>query len=170
MDRKGSKEELFLSVTDTYKEVIAKVCYMYVSADASFDDLYQEVLVNIWQGLDGFRGEAKLSTWIYRAAINTCITWHRRNNRHSRAANMRLDDLTIEPADSGETAEMLEQYQELYRLISRLGPIDKALVTLWLEEKPYDEIGRVMGMTQGAVAVRMHRIKEKLSAMASDLK
>lgn len=167
MKHTTEKEKHFLAVTDEYKEVIAKVCYMYSSPSVSFEDLYQEVLVNIWQGLDTFRGDAKLSTWIYRAAINTCITWYRRNGRHTGKGNVRLEDIIVEPADSdGELATRLDNYRELYRLISLLNPIDKAIITLWLDEKPYDEIGKIMGLSQTNVAVRIHRIKDKLSTMA----
>lgn len=70
-----------MQLLDEYKDLIAKVCYVYSSPTVSMDDLYQEVAANIWTGLDNFRGEAKISTWIYRTAINTCITWLRRN-RH----------------------------------------------------------------------------------------
>ncbi|MCM1067644.1 MAG: sigma-70 family RNA polymerase sigma factor [Muribaculaceae bacterium] len=160
------KEAQFVAVTAQYKEVIAKVCYMYASAAAPFDDLYQEVLINLWQGLDSFRGEAKISTWIYRTAINTCITWHRRNDRHSGSSTLRLDELLTEPADTASGRVMLEEYRELYRLIGMLGPLDKALITLWLDEKSYEEIALIMGLSKGNVAVKMHRVKEKLSRLA----
>ena len=166
MDTTADKEREFIAITDHYKDVVAKVCSLYVSQTAGFDDLYQEVLINIWQGMESFRGEAKMSTWIYRTAINTCITWHRRNGRHGGSTTMRLEDIMIDPADTGDTAAVLEEYRELYRLISMLGPIDKALITLWLDEKPYDEIGHIMGMSQSNVAVRIHRIKDRLSKMA----
>ena len=136
---KTDKEERFLAVTDKYKDVIAKVCMLYVSQTASFDDLYQETLLNLWQGLDTFRGEAKISTWIYRTAINTCITWHRRSKRHNPDA-----------------------------AISRLGPLDKALISLWLDEKSYDEIALITGISMSNVAVRIHRIKDKLCKMAHE--
>ena len=166
MKQTSDKETQFVAVTDQYKEVIAKVCYMYASSAAPFDDLYQEVLINLWQGIDGFRGESKISTWIYRTAINTCITWHRRNDRHSGRNTLRLDELLAEPADSPSGRELLEEYRELYRLINKLGPIDKALITLWLDEKTYDEIALIMGLSKGNVAVKMHRAKEKLSKLA----
>lgn len=162
------KEKEFLAVTDLYKEVIAKVCYLYSNPWASFDDLYQEVLINLWQGLDSFRGESKLSTWIYRTAINTCITWHRRNSRYTPRNTDRLDDMILEPADCSDTAAAMEEYRELYRLISRLGAVDKTLITLWLDEKSYEEIAEITGMSQANVAVRLHRAKEKLSKMATD--
>ena len=163
---RSDKEIRFLAITDEYKDVVAKVCYLYSAPNASFEDLYQETLVNIWQGMESFRGDAKLSTWIYRTAINTCMSWHRKHRRHSLLAPMRLEDIVIEPCDSRSADEALEDYRELYRLISKLGAIDKAIITLWLDEKPYDEIARVIGISQSNVAVRLHRIKEKLSQMA----
>ncbi len=167
MKTAAEKEKDFLAVTNQYKEVIAKVCYLYSSAWASFDDLYQEVLINLWQGLDSFKGEAKISTWIYRTAINTCITWHRRNARYTPQRTDRLDDILFEPADTSDNASALEEYRELDRLISRLGDIDKALITLWLEEKPYEEIAHITGLSPANVAVRLHRAKEKLTKMAA---
>lgn len=113
--------------------------------------------------MDSFRGDAKLSTWIHRTAINTCISWYRRNDRHSGALN--IDELPFEPADTPSGVRS-DDLRELHRLISKLGPIDKAIITLWLDEKPYDEIASIMGMSQTGVAVRIHRIKERLSKMA----
>lgn len=159
------KEKRFAELIDDYKEVVAKVCYLYRSAHASFDDLYQEVLINLWQGLDSFRGEAKISTWIYRTALNTCITWYRRNSKFSSTTT--LDELVSEPADSSaDSAAYLEEYRQLYNLISKLNPLDKALITLWLDDKPYDEIALITGLSQSNVGVRLHRIKDKLSKMA----
>ena len=167
MRHSSDKEQRFLAVTDEFKEVIAKVCLLYSTPSATFEDLYQDVLVNLWQGLDSFRGEAKMSTWIYRTAINTCITSQRHSMRHNPAASQSIENLLIEPADTSQASAMMEEWQELHRLISRLGDIDKAIITLWLEENSYEEIGRIMGLSQSNVAVRVHRIKDKLSRMAS---
>lgn len=166
MKTQSDKEQMFIEIIGHYKEVVAKVCSLYVSPTAAFEDLYQEVLINIWQGMETYRGEAKVSTWIYRTAINTCITWYRRNSRHGGNTTTRLEDLVIDPADTSDTSGLLEEYRELYNLIAKLGPIDKALITLWLEEKTYDEISHIMGISPSNVAVRIHRIKEKLSKMA----
>ncbi len=162
------RERRFLDISREYKDVVAKVCYLYSSPTSPFDDLFQEVLINIWQGLDSFRGDSKMSTWIYRTAINTCISWHRRNGRHGGSDTLRLDDLNIDPRDSAEGEQRLERYRELQRLISLLNPLEKALITLWLDEKPYNEIGLIMGISPGNVAVRIHRIKDKLAQLAQD--
>ncbi|MDE6464023.1 MAG: sigma-70 family RNA polymerase sigma factor [Muribaculaceae bacterium] len=166
MKRKSDteREERFLEITDSHKQLVAKVCYLYSSPDAPFEDLYQEVLANIWEGMDSFRGEAKMSTWIYRTAINACLTWHRRNDRHSRD-RIALEDLVAEPAGTDST--LVEDIRALHALISRLDPLEKALITLWLDEKPYEEIAAIAGISRANVAVRIHRIKDKLSKMAS---
>lgn len=161
----SDKERQFLAITEQYGAVVAKVCYLYTAPGASFEDLYQETLINLWQGMDMFRGDSKMSTWIYRVSLNTCISWHRRNGRHYSTDRIRLEDVIFEPVDS-ESSHIEEDYRELYQLISMLPPIDKAVITLWLDEKPYDEIAKIIGISQANVAVRMHRIKEKLSKMA----
>lgn len=163
MNNRTDKEQQFLDIVEQCRPLVFKVCWLYTSPGTSFDDLYQEVLINIWQGMDSFRGDAKLSTWIHRTAINTCISWYRRNDRHSGALN--IDELPFEPADTPSGVRS-DDLRELHRLISKLGPIDKAIITLWLDEKPYDEIASIMGMSQTGVAVRIHRIKERLSKMA----
>lgn len=156
------RRERFLEIADRYKMVIAKVCSVYASASAPFADLYQEVMVNVWSGLESWRGDAKMSTWIYRLAINTCITWHRRNRRHVEGA-VSLDfcpEIQSEPSAADEVTE-------LYRLIAMLDPFDKALITLWLDERPYDEIAQIIGISKANVATRLHRIREKLTKLAN---
>lgn len=158
MRHNGEKEDMFLDLVDRYKGVIVKVCYMYATRTSHFDDLYQEVLVNLWQGMDRFRGQSSPSTWIYRIAINTCITWHRRNGKHD--AWMPIDDAP-EPADD-DSMERMSDLNDMYSLISGLDPIEKAIIMMWLDEKSYDEICEVTGFTRANVATRIHRIKDKL--------
>lgn len=159
---KQSRQEKFLSLADTYKEVIAKVCSVYASDQAPFADLYQEVMINLWTGMDSFRGDAKVSTWIYRLAINTCITWQRRNKRHS--FNVPIDYAFDIPDNSPDTAADIA---ELYQLISQLDPFDKALITLWLDEKSYDEISTILGISKTNVATRIYRVKVRLATLAN---
>lgn len=156
------RQQIFLELADSYKDVIAKVCSVYASESAPFSDLYQEVMINLWTGLESFRGDAKVSTWIYRLAINTCITWHRRNKRHSLGISI---DPGFDIADTPD--DSTGRIKELYRLISQLEPFDKALVTLWLDEKPYDEISSILGISKANVATRLHRVRAKLSDLAN---
>lgn len=155
-----SRQKRFLEAADRYKEVIARVCSVYSSASAPFADLYQEVMINLWLGLESWRGEAKMSTWIYRMAINTCITWQRRNRRHSQALPI---ENVFDIADPGD--DRTGSLAELNAMIGRLNPFDKALITLWLDEKPYDEISQILGISKTNVATRLNRIRQRLAAM-----
>ncbi len=161
MQIENEKERQFLDLLDTYKSVIAKVCCIYTSPTADFDDLYQETVINLWNGFDKFRGDAKISTWIYRAAINTCITWIRRNKKHSNNISLEADMPII-----AESSSKLADYKRLHSLIAKLQPLEKAIITLWLDEKSYEEIADITGLSQSNVAVKLHRIKEKMSKMS----
>lgn len=160
----------FDAIVREYSPLVARVCYLFADKGACFDDLYQESLINLWVGLDTFRGESKPSTWIYRTTINTCITWHRRNDRHS--GNLQLiDALTIsDPSgDPSTIVETGEEIRRLHTLISHLPPIEKAIITLWLDDRSYDEIADITGLSRTNVAVKLHRIKTRLTAMESKL-
>lgn len=147
-----------MAIVKDNRRLIYKVCYMYATDRDHFQDLYQEILANIWEGLRSFRGESALSTWLYRTAINTCVTFYRRYNRH--ASDMTTLDFAGDlHADDGTHGEQL---REMYRLISKLGKIDKAIILMWLDERSYDEIAEVTGFTRNNVATRLRRIKQRL--------
>lgn len=164
--RQNEKESRFMAVVDGNRQLLCKVCYMYATDRDHFQDLYQEVLANIWEGLDSFRGEAAISTWLYRTAINTCVTFFRRHGSHATSQTSLDFASAIEADDSG--AERMEQLREMYRLISRLDKIDKAIILMWLDERSYDEIAEVTGFTRNNVATRLHRIKQRLADSGSD--
>ncbi|MCM1356821.1 MAG: sigma-70 family RNA polymerase sigma factor [Staphylococcus sp.] len=152
------KESRFMAVVTGNRQLIYKVCYMYATDRDHFQDLYQEVLANIWEGLDSFRGDSAVSTWLYRTAINTCVTFFRRHNRHSSEMTS-LDFASELVADNSSRGDQLK---EMYRLISQLSKIDKAIILMWLDERTYDEIAEVTGFTRNNVATRLRRIKQKL--------
>lgn len=163
--KQDNRQQIFLSMADEYKGIIAKVCSVYASGAMPFADLYQEVMANLWTGLDSFRGEAKASTWIYRIALNTCITLHRKNKRHSNVSTG-LEGVIEIPDDSSST---VDDIQILYGLIGKLDAIDRALVMLWLDEKSYEEIAAVIGISKANVATRLFRAKQRLAALAESL-
>lgn len=143
---------------EQHKGIIVRVCGVYSSASADFGDLYQDTVANLWQGFDKFRGDSKISTWVYRVAINTCLTTVRRNRRN--ASDITLDEALQLPADD---ADRMADYRFLQSLIAQLKPMEKAIITLWLDENSYDEIAAITGLTRTNVAVTLHRIKSKLS-------
>lgn len=160
----SEKEREISEILKQYSPLLKKVCFMYASDDESFKDLYQETIINLWQSLEKFRGEAKLSTWVYRIAFNTCVGYQRSEARRG------VVHVSIEAASgvSAEDPSRDEDLRLLYSLISRLNPIDKALIMMWLDEKSYDEISEVIGISKANVGTRLHRIKNRLIEMGHE--
>lgn len=154
----------FENLIRQYSGLINKVCHMYAEDQEHLQDLRQEVLTNIWQGLGRFKGDAKISTWIYRVAINTCVSYIRRYGHIT--DNYRLDSVT----SSVQTPAAITQSElstdamlaEMYNMVSRLSRIDKAVILLWLDQYSYDDIASIVGISKANVAVRLHRAKERL--------
>lgn len=125
-------------------------------------DLFQEILINLWKGFPQFRGESNVRTWIYRVSLNTCISSERKKKRKIDTLPLTMNiDLF---ADSDEDTK---QVQMLRDRINKLGPFDRAIVLLWLENLSYDEIGAIVGISAKNVSVRLVRIKEQLKKMSN---
>ena len=121
------------------------------------EDYYQEVLCNLWQNFDQFDGRSKRSTWIYRVALYTCISFVRRKQPASISLSFDLS--------SEEDAAFKEQVEELHSVINRLGHIDRALIMLWLDGYSYEEMAEVTGLTLSNVSVKLMRAKNKIKEM-----
>lgn len=160
---KPRKEEEFISMINTYNRVIYKICCIYATDSNNVNDLYQETVLNLWKGYENFKGQSKVSSWIYRVGINTCISFYRRNKKHLEAM-----PLASEHDDIDNSNDYMNQLKEMYRLISQLNKIEKAIILLWLDEKPYDEIADVMGMNKNTIASKVKRIKEKLTKLSNE--
>lgn len=140
--------------------IIYKVASFYTDKEHPIGDLYQEIVINLWKGFPSFKGESKYSTWIYRIALNTCVSFYRRSHR-----NLQYVDFQV---DIPEETEHNEQISELYALINRLGKIERALVLLYLDDKSYKEIAEITGLSVTNVATKLNRIKEKLRKMSNE--
>ena len=151
-----TKEELFCDVVHAHRNIIYKVCYIY-APKGMIEDYYQEVLINLWQSFDQFEGRSKRSTWIYRVALYTCISFIRRKEPASISLSF---DLSTE-----EDSTFREQLEELHSVINRLGHLERALILLWLEGYAYDEMAEITGLTQSNVAVKLMRAKNKIKEM-----
>ena len=141
-----------------HKSTVYSVCYMFVETRTEADDLCQEVLVNLWQGFEKFRHESSPRSWVYRVSMNTCISYKRK--KRVKTVPLDISPEIIEGDSSGS-----RQTTQLHNRISRLEPIDRAIVLLWLEDLPYDEISAIVGISMRAVGVRLVRIKEKLKTL-----
>lgn len=155
-------EQEFVKTVGDYKGTIYMVCYMFSKNSEEIDDLYQEVLINLWQGWEKFRGESKISTWIYRVSLNTCLQIDRRKRRRPASVPLSVDMNLFEDTD-----EDTRQIAQLYRRINRLGRFDRAIILLWLEGMSYEEIGEIVGITVANVSVRLVRIREQLKKMSN---
>lgn len=158
-------EQEFVAMIRTYERVIYKVCYMYVTPNTTLNDLYQEVVLNLWRAFSKFRHECKISTWIYRIALNTCISFIRKEKNIPEIIT--LTQVPDREEDIDETETMLRQ---LYCLINRLGQLEKSIILLYLDEKNYEEIAEITGLTVTNIATKLNRIKEKMRKMNKENK
>jgi RNA polymerase sigma-70 factor (ECF subfamily) len=155
-------EKQFTQTVAEHKSTIYTVCYMFSEDAEEVDDLFQEVLVNLWNGFEGFEHRSDIKTWIYRVALNTCISIDRKKRRNA-TVRLTMDIDLFEDRD-----EDTKQVDMLHKRISRLKPFDRAIVLLWLEDLSYDEIAQIVGITPKNVSVRLYRIREQLKQMSND--
>ena len=153
----------FAQVVRAHKGTIYTVCYMFSKDEDEVADLFQDILINLWKGFSKFRGESNIKTWIYRVSLNTCISSDRKKKRKGETVPL---DMNINLFDDSQ--EDTKQIRMLQGRISRLGPFDRAIVLLWLENLSYDEIGAIVGITAKNVSVRLFRIKEQLRNMSDE--
>jgi len=153
-------EAKFLLDFEQNQNIVHKVCRIYTTNQDAHNDLFQEVVIQLWKNYSKFRGDSKFSTWMYRVALNTAISLYRKSTRRIKTQN--IDDFTykIKSSDYDDTEE--QQLKSLYSAIHQLNDIDKALIFLYLEDKPYKEISATLGITSVNARVKMNRAKEKL--------
>ncbi len=150
----------FVKLINENQGLIHKVCLMYESDEEDRKDLFQEIVIQLWRAFPSFKGQAKFSTWMYRVAINTAITNYRTAKR--KPETIGIDAVTVQFPDSNESTEKNEQLQMLQNAIKQLSEIDRAIVMLYFEEVPYEEIAETVGISVINVRVKMTRIREKL--------
>ncbi len=159
-----NKEEQFRKLVNDNEQRISSICRYYSSNEDDQKDMYQEVLINIWKSLDSFRGDAQLSTWIYRVAVNTAMGFA---NKEIRRQKIFLDQKeyalqNFVDVDENLSKEKEKLFQVLENQINQLSVIDKIIMTLVLESVNHKEIASVIGITEPNVRVKVHRIKNEL--------
>lgn len=138
--------------------LIYKVCRMYCNSEADIQDLYQDILLQLWKAFLSFKGDSKISTWIYRIAINTSITQFRKNKR-----TPILEDISTLITETIRNPEnRLDDIVQLNRAIASLADIEKGIILLYLDEYSYREIADIMGITESNVGFKINKIKKKL--------
>jgi len=150
-------EKEFVELLNKHQNIIHKIVNVYMDNAEDKQDLFQEITLQAWKSVKSFRGEAQFSTWLYRVALNTSITFFRKEKK-------KVQTTTTEdfPEAKQEYDPVEEQVQAMYNAIYALSKIDKALVMLYLDNYSYKEMAEVLGMTVTNVGVKMNRIKLKL--------
>lgn len=162
MKQKQNKKA-FSELIQKNQAIIHKITRVYENSWADREDLFQEICLQLWKSYPNFREEAKFSTWMYRVALNTAIS-----NIRKRTKNLSFEPLRETDRIPDDSKIEKENVQLLYRAISKLNRIDKAIILLWLEEKNYEEIATIMGTTKSNVSVKLVRIKRKLEELVSN--
>ena len=152
-------ESKFAQTIKENKSTIYTVCYMFSKDADEVNDLFQEAVINLWKGFEGFENRSNVKTWIYRVALNTCISLERKKKRNA------TEPLSMNINLFEDNDEDTRQVAMLHKRIGRLKPFDRAIVLLWLENMPYEEIGQVVGISTSNVSTRLYRIKEQLKNM-----
>ncbi|MET0299050.1 MAG: sigma-70 family RNA polymerase sigma factor [Flavitalea sp.] len=149
-----------MALVNEHRPMLFKVCNLYCRQEFERQDLFQEIVIQLWRAFPGFRGDSKFSTWMYRIALNTAISDLRKKKHHI---------VSIEPESLPDGIDDIDNYQEkeeklkqLYSAITQLSEIERAIVMLYLEDKSYDEMEDILGINQNNLRVKMNRIKDKL--------
>jgi RNA polymerase sigma-70 factor (ECF subfamily) len=156
-------EKEFLQIITENQGIIHKVCSVYCDLEEDRRDLFQEILAQLWKSYPSFRNESKFSTWMYRVALNTAITSFKKDKRQPDKTGISYEGLQLaeEIYDSREE----EQIKMLNKAVAHLSGIEKSIILLFLEDKKYEEIAEITGITQNYVRVKMNRIKKKLKLL-----
>ncbi|WP_319229612.1 sigma-70 family RNA polymerase sigma factor [Draconibacterium orientale] len=156
-------EKEFLHIIRKNQGIIHKVCNIYCDTEDDRNDLFQEIVVQLWKSYPNFRRESKVSTWMYRVALNTAITSFKKSKRRPDQSSLTYENFQIE--DERYDTETEENIKVLHKAIQQLTGIEKSIVLLYLENKKYEEIAEITGITQNYVRVKMNRIKRKLKKL-----
>ncbi|MDO6491665.1 MULTISPECIES: RNA polymerase sigma factor [unclassified Cellulophaga] len=154
-----SKEEQFVQLIQDHQGLIFKVTTVYTNNKIDQQDLYQDIVYQLWKSFDGFRNESKISTWMYRVALNTALTKLKKNTK--RPKSIPIEKVVLQQTENYDY-NYEEQLKLVYAQIQQLNVLEKALMLLLLEGKKYDEIAEIIGITASNVGTKISRIKQKL--------
>lgn len=156
------KEALFKVIYNDYSAKVQRLCLGYTGNVAEAEDVLQETFIKAWQNFDKFRGDAQVSTWIYRIAVNTCLQYIKKQK-----GKKEIDVATVSHKIKATEDNKEEQVQILYKCISKLSEMDRLIITLLLEEVSYAEMATITAITEGNLRVKIHRIKQQISNLYS---
>lgn len=150
------KESFFINIVIKHEDIINRICRSFSSNDMIFEDLRQDTFINLWKGIESFKNNSDIKTWIYRITLNTCVSTYRKEKGKS--------TLPLQPYESSEIIEPeeYESAQWLKKALENLSPLDHAIMLMWLDDFSYEDISKVIGLNRNTVATRIKRAKEKI--------
>lgn len=151
----------FEQVLETNKETIYRICRIYAVSPVEPQDLFQEVVYQIWKSLNSFKGNSNINTWVYRIALNVCMRSKLKLEK-KREKTVRFDAIQFKASDDSLNDEDDEKYKLLKACISTLNESDTSIIVLYLEDIPYKQIAEITGLNENHIAVKMKRIRKKL--------
>jgi RNA polymerase sigma factor (sigma-70 family) len=161
------ERDLFISVIKENQRIIYKICWSYCPNPENRKDLQQEILLQLWKSFLIFDGRVKLSTWIYRIALNTAITFYRNDSKHN-SKKVAIDSSIISLSNFEYVPEQEENLVILYQFIEKLKEMDKAVILLYLDDNSYKDIAEILGISETNVATKVSRIKKILKEQFSN--
>ncbi|MGI9525723.1 MAG: RNA polymerase sigma factor [Weeksellaceae bacterium] len=159
----SEKEKTFTALIQKNQGIIHKVCHTYTNDEMAHDDLFQEIVLQLWKSYDSFKGDSKFTTWMYRVGINTAISLYRKRKRRPEGTQLVENHFKIVATENDEN--LTYQLQMLKKAIQQLNDVERALVLLYLDDLPYKDISETLGITEGNARVKMNRVKKKLKEM-----
>lgn len=156
-----SKENRFINVLESHKGILYKVASSFCRDETDRDDLVHEIIFEIWRSLDRYDARTKYSTWIYRISLNIGMSWKRRESRRPKSINS-ADKVLLLISDGEQNHENDTAINQLHEFIRELRELDRAIILLYLEEKPYREIATILGLSETNISTRISRIKTEL--------
>jgi RNA polymerase sigma-70 factor (ECF subfamily) len=166
------KEDHFRRIVTDYQDRIYRLCWSYVQDQEDRKDIYQSILIKIWNGIDSFQEKSSLSTWIYRLSVNASIDYIRKNKKHKildREVDLSNVNIADKTTDIEESIIVSENIENLHKFIRQLSFIDKTLIFFYLEDLKYFEIAEILGISEKNVSIKLHRIKSLLKQYFKDL-
>jgi len=164
----NKQEEIFKQWLDEHKKLMFKVVKTYACSPADQDDLFQQILLQLWSSIPNFQGNAKETTWIYRVALNTALVWKRGKVRKQRRHHKLIIDFNGASDIQQSSCNSMRNDQilgKLYGAIRQLSKIDSSVVLMYLDGVSYDEMADILGISKSNVGVRLNRAKKKLAQL-----
>jgi RNA polymerase sigma factor (sigma-70 family) len=162
MKQEQPQQQAFVDLVYEHQGILHRICRVYARTKQDREDLYQEMLYQLWRSFPSFGGRSKFSTWMYRVALNTALLGQRKRSRRSEYVSRsgRMPEVAVQ-----EDGEADEEVEMLYRCIHELPELDRAIILLYLERHTYEEIAGITGLSRSNVSVRIVRIKAKLQKL-----